>query len=511
MRSNVLVIIGIALLLSFVSQFVSAQIPVMANVSGQGNVQIGGLVVTGSDVGLGMQAEFTFAAGFAFLDDWYNFRWINVLTGYEITGPPACCPGAIACGVHTSIPSIGDFPAIDPAPGADPNDNTTPFNDPVPFYFTNAQHDACVATGFGNICVPGVSSRFADLRGVALPQPGGAPSIQCDATLEFSTWLVAQNITDDTAGALGETQFCLLAGFQWEHINTSAPPPATNSQLGTGSLIPNAAVNLTEVNDAIANAGGTVVPPLPQTFMGWSAVAGCTLAGCPPPNDDCPGDSLFDGLLEGYDTTFASTDGIPLLDTVCDMGPFGDEQIYNDIWYQYTATADGPVTVSTCDLANFDTRLAVYEDFGCPADPLVVVACNDDGPGCLGFTSELVFDAVAGADYLIRLGSFDSDITGTGFILVSTVANFKRGDINGDGSSNIGDAISLLDFLFTGGTCDCMDACDVNDDGAVNIADAIYKLDYLFTGGPAPPDPGPDNCGPDPTDDALECEGTPCP
>ena len=196
------------------------------------------------------------------------------------------------------------------------------------------------------------------------------------------------------------------------------------------------------------------------------------------------------------------------------MGPFGDEQIYNDIWYQYTATADGPVLVSTCGIADFDTRLAVYEDLGCPADPLVVVACNDDGPGCPGLTSELVFEAVAGADYLIRLGSFLPDAGGPGEILVSgptTVANFKRGDTNGDDSSDIGDAINLLGFLFDEGTCDCMDACDVNDDSSVDIADAIYKLGFLFIGGPAPPDPGPVNCGPDPTGDALECEGTPCP
>jgi len=35
--------------------------------------------------------------------------------------------------------------------------------------------------------------------------------------------------------------------------------------------------------------------------------------------------------------------------------------------------------------------------------------------------------------------------------------------------------------------------------GGVNITDGIYILNYLFQGGPAPPAPGPDECGPDPT------------
>lgn len=81
---------------------------------------------------------------------------------------------------------------------------------------------------------------------------------------------------------------------------------------------------------------------------------------------------------------------------------------------------------------------------------------------------------------------------------------FKRGDTNQDGGFNIADQIYLLAALFSGGPgCDCDDSCDQNDDGGVNIADAIYGLAALFSGGPTPPDPGPDTCGEDPTDDGL--------
>ncbi|RUA07822.1 MAG: hypothetical protein DSY81_11165 [Bacillota bacterium] len=85
---------------------------------------------------------------------------------------------------------------------------------------------------------------------------------------------------------------------------------------------------------------------------------------------------------------------------------------------------------------------------------------------------------------------------------------FKRGDKNQDGGFNIADEIYLLAALFSGGAqCLCPDSCDENDDGSVNIADAIYGLAALFSGGAAPPAPGPNTCGEDPTDDALpDCD-----
>ena len=89
---------------------------------------------------------------------------------------------------------------------------------------------------------------------------------------------------------------------------------------------------------------------------------------------------------------------------------------------------------------------------------------------------------------------------------------FIRCDNNRDGGCDIGDAVFLLAFLFSGGDpCSCEDACDCNDDGAINIADAIFKLDYLFSGGSPPPSPHP-LCGPDPTPDSLDCLSfPPCP
>lgn len=81
---------------------------------------------------------------------------------------------------------------------------------------------------------------------------------------------------------------------------------------------------------------------------------------------------------------------------------------------------------------------------------------------------------------------------------------FDRGDCNEDGSYDIGDAITVLDLLFSGGSVECDSACDANDDGAVDIGDGIFALSSLFSGGANPVAPF-GSCGADPTADALGC------
>jgi len=97
---------------------------------------------------------------------------------------------------------------------------------------------------------------------------------------------------------------------------------------------------------------------------------------------------------------------------------------------------------------------------------------------------------------------------------------FFRGELNGDGSVNIADAIALLANLFPQpgngpGPITCDDAADCNDDGAKNIADAVFLLSTLFPppGGPLPTLPAPNgSCGEDPTADGLDCPAFPaCP
>ncbi len=90
----------------------------------------------------------------------------------------------------------------------------------------------------------------------------------------------------------------------------------------------------------------------------------------------------------------------------------------------------------------------------------------------------------------------------------SSVANFSRGDCNGDGSFDIGDGIKILFNLFQADIAhSCLASCDSNSDNANDIADAIYLFAYLFTDGSEPSAPFP-NC------DSLlgsDCATSPCP
>lgn len=83
--------------------------------------------------------------------------------------------------------------------------------------------------------------------------------------------------------------------------------------------------------------------------------------------------------------------------------------------------------------------------------------------------------------------------------------SFKRGNVNGDLTLNLADAVFVINWLFASGPApQCLDAGDCNDDGGTDISDAIYTINYLFASGPVLPPPFPD-CGLDPTDDSLDC------
>jgi len=97
---------------------------------------------------------------------------------------------------------------------------------------------------------------------------------------------------------------------------------------------------------------------------------------------------------------------------------FEDDIIHNDVWFSYTATCDGQVTLSTLEGTTLDTRVAIYLD-ECPQDLSGLIACNDDFQG---FSQSVVtWDILEGEQYTIRLGnsSFSNGGSGT-FSLIET-------------------------------------------------------------------------------------------
>ena len=65
---------------------------------------------------------------------------------------------------------------------------------------------------------------------------------------------------------------------------------------------------------------------------------------------------------------------------------------------------------------------------------------------------------------------------------------FARGDANGDGETEISDAVYLVNYLLKSGPepIPIPEIGDVNCDGEVTLADVVYLVNYIFKSGPAP-------------------------
>lgn len=148
------------------------------------------------------------------------------------------------------------------------------------------------------------------------------------------------------------------------------------------------------------------------------------------------------------------------------------------------------VAILLCDGHGFGAP-EFYETGGDPRH-IVVADLNGDGRA-----------DVSTADFLSRSVSVLK-----GLPVLATA--FLRGDASGDGSTNVTDAVVLLEHLFRGGNSPgCRDAADMDDDGRLAITDAIFLLQHLFLGGAPPPEPYPE-CGLDATNDVLDCAEPPC-
>ena len=145
---------------------------------------------------------------------------------------------------------------------------------------------------------------------------------------------------------------------------------------------------------------------------GWTdtdngqGVLNISVEGEPPPslpNDDCYNAKQIGNVTNRpFDTSEATFDG----PGHCMTSP--------NIWYRYTATCTGSVTVSLCG-SGYDTKLAVYNGPDCNPSFSDLIKCNDDH---CGWYSEITFDAIAGNQYLIEVGGFGSNI-GEGVISIS--------------------------------------------------------------------------------------------
>ncbi len=136
-------------------------------------------------------------------------------------------------------------------------------------------------------------------------------------------------------------------------------------------------------------------------------VLNISAAGVEPPtsnNDECyNAKPIGDVTNLPFDTTNATQDG-----------PFRCMYSPNR-WYCYTASCTGEVTVSLAG-SSYDTMLAVYDGCDCEWLEDNMIECNDDTPDSR--QSEIVFDSIAGNQYLIEVGGYGNE-TGLGLLSVN--------------------------------------------------------------------------------------------
>ncbi|MHC4082233.1 MAG: outer membrane protein assembly factor BamB family protein [Planctomycetota bacterium] len=144
-----------------------------------------------------------------------------------------------------------------------------------------------------------------------------------------------------------------------------------------------------------------------------------------------------------------------------------------DVWYTYTAAADGAVTVDGCG-STFSYYLSVHS--GCPGTAANEIGCALYG--CSSAWPSVTFDATAGENYLIRVTGFAANEID--YVLTLTgppcgPSGLVTGDLDGDG------LVGILDFLLllgAWGPCgDCGDCpADLDGDCAVSVTDFLILL-----------------------------------
>ena len=132
-----------------------------------------------------------------------------------------------------------------------------------------------------------------------------------------------------------------------------------------------------------------------------------------PENDECSGAFAIGNGLTDITTVGATNSSDSYDDSDCSGTYLG--QLNADVWYSYTPSSSGTLTVETCDLIDFDSDLVVYQG---TCGNKSQIACNGDGTDCSGYSSLLTVEVNSGTSYLIRVGGWDESSEGSGQLRV---------------------------------------------------------------------------------------------
>ncbi len=159
-------------------------------------------------------------------------------------------------------------------------------------------------------------------------------------------------------------------------------------------------------------------------------------------------------------------------------------------------------TATATPLSDLGDATFTFGDVAAPVDSDTqrFYAIRSDGTD----QSVLIIDTITGG--FVAGGAVDSELFNAISVREGGLT-FSRGDANGDGGTDLSDAVFSLAALFVAMSAapECEDSADANDDGAFDVSDPVYILAVLFIPMTVP-FPEPTVCGVDDTVDTLLCD-----
>jgi len=191
----------------------------------------------------------------------------------------------------------------------------------------------------------------------------------------------------------------------------------------------------------------------------------------PVPNNDCPAATTITDGSTPFNLSYATLTA-PIELCIPTM--------VNDVWYNYTATCSGTLTVDTCGAnaeTSPDTNLAIYDACLCPPVAGAPIVWSANAGGECGTASRVTLDVVGGSCYKIRLADSNGNRP-SGQIKIECVpdqcANLSPADSDFDGDVDLIDLAAFQRCYAWAGSCSrdsCCRTFDITRDGDIDFDD----------------------------------------
>ena len=324
----------------------------------------------------------------------------------------------------------------------------------------NACADAVVISGYGATAVTNVG---ASTDGPVPTTCGTGNQIANDVWRLYTACVSGSHTIDTCTGGNFDSVLAIYTGACGALTQAACNDDA--SGCGAGALSSRITWTATAGTQYRIRMGG---------YQGATGNATLTLSGptCPPPgpaNNDCANRSGVGTGPTVYTTVGATTDGPA--HAACDQS--GSNQVTNDVWFNHPSSCPGSIRIALCD-ANYDSKLAVYDDSGCTNFDARILACNDDTAGCgaSNLGGQVRIASTIGRNYTIRVGGF-LGATGSGNMTIT----YCPADFDTDGTVAVPDIFAYLAAWFA-----VSPRADIDGVAGVGVPDIFAFLSLWFAG-----------------------------